>query len=248
VLEPRDADGQKGNGASISIADTKSLRLKDPQRHPLTSLTKDAMAMMKFSKAPPGVNVVYSLHGPKSLSNPADTSSWCWAFGAAGKNKTAAAKAVTYTVDFLKEIVEQGYLVAKLSVPASEKHGPFTINSRDVGERVELTRCFTTRDGKPCTIKEFVNFHIVTAKNFPPAPRKLLQRFLDEHPKLFTVSTCAPHTDLVNTLPASAAPSTTPKIAGARKPAAMKTQKVISKTMKTHLKPKTMKMQKTKAK
>ena len=202
LMELIDADGKTANGVAISIADSKSLQIKDAQRHPLSALTKDAMAAMKLPKTPAGVTVVYGLLGPLSKDNPAGTASWCWTFAAAAKNKAAIPTAMKFAVDFLTQVLDQAYLNANLTVPAGGKHGAFTVVSRAIGDRVEVSRSFSKADGSPMTVKEMTNFHVVTTKNFPSRPRLMLQRYMQKHGKLFATSTCAPRTAMVDTVAA----------------------------------------------
>ena len=133
-VEMMDADGKEGNAIAITIADSKSLRLKAPQRHAMSGLQKDSVALMRLPPPPRGVSVpLQQMLPPLAASNPTDGASWIWTCVAIAPNKAAVKSACDYGIQVLSAILDKGFLNAHIDVPPSSTHGAFQISIRIAG-------------------------------------------------------------------------------------------------------------------
>ena len=79
LVEMVDAGEVRDSGVQITLADSKSLRMGQPQRHALTALMKDGVQQMTLPPVPRGVQTpVQGMLGPVSQHNITEGSSWVW--------------------------------------------------------------------------------------------------------------------------------------------------------------------------
>ena len=225
LLELIDVNGKRANGARATVADASSLRHGRAGRHALTCFQKDAVAQMDVPAVPRGVTIgVQSLLGPTAAANPCGEASWAWVLGAYGDSAAAGKQAIKFVCDALTSTLEQGQLNVDLSVPASDTHGDFQVESRILTNRVEHTRSLTKLNQEPCTIKEIINLHIVVADNVPPAMLRGLEQLTKKYPTIVTRSQCKPGTSIRNTLGSTPSTPATPTVQKTiqKKPAALR--------------------------
>ena len=202
LIEMVNAGDLRDNGIQMTLADAKSIRVGNPQRHGLTVYQKDGVSKMKLPPCPRGVDVpVQGMLGPNTASNVTDNASWV--FSAIVVAKTAAAKkpAADHGARLLCSLLDQGLMNVNMTIPASATHGEIKLESKHAGERVQVTRQFATQSST-LSIKELVNVHIAVADNMPPSAKKILSAFASKYSKIITTATCKPNSNIKDTLPA----------------------------------------------
>ena len=201
LAEMIDAGGVRDSGIQITLADAKSLRLGQVQRHPLTVFMKDGIAQMTLPKAPNGVNVpVQGMLGPNSANNVTENCSWVFTLMVVANTAAKKVKAADHGVNLLCTLLEQGLMNVKMTIPATATHGEIEVESKLAGERVQVTRQFGKMGGGKLAVKELVNVHIACAKNVPPLAKKRLEKFAGKYTKIITTSACEPMTTIKETL------------------------------------------------
>ena len=195
------------NGIQITIADAKSLRVGQAQRHALTVLMKDGVQLMTLPNCPRTVEVpVQGMLGPNTCNNITQGSSWAWTMIAKANTAAAKKQAADHGMRILCAILEQGFMKVDLTIPKSATRGEITIASQLSSDRVHITRHFNRVSGAmnaqtTQAIKESLNIHIACANNVPPATKKILQTYISKYASIITMSSCAPNTSMKDSLP-----------------------------------------------
>ncbi len=231
LAEMIDANGGSNNALQVTFADAKSLRMGQPQRHPLTVLQKDGVAAMQLPSCPRGVTVgLQSMLGPNTQDNITNGASWVWTVVSLANTAEKKVAAVEYGVRLLCSVLDQGFVKANVSIPASDTHGPIQVSSRSVGERIEVTRSFGKVGGGSLTVKEIVNIHVAVGKNVPPKAKKLWSAYMAKQGNFITTSTSEPKATMKDTLPSHGQSGATNNIArAAAGSSVMKVRRTIAK-------------------
>ena len=192
--------GGKANAVRGTIADGRSLRRGEADRHGLNQFQKDGLFVFKLA-APKSPVVVHKnqLMPPSATESACKDESWSYTVLASGPANRLALTA-EYIVNTLRDGLRKGYTQCDFEIPPSDRHSRIIFKGSALTNRLQISRTFRKLDGHDMTIRELINFRVTLAKNLPPKPANVLKDFVAQHSGFMTLHECAAGTRMKDTL------------------------------------------------